>query len=171
MKKLLAILLAAVLLLSLTACNIEGLLSQLGEGSPSGVTNTKKPELIGTWELVPTEDESSTTESTESEDNTEESEAVSDIEFGLGIEFTEDGKLRYGFSKEMLESIENGESIDETIDGMEMLITIYYDVKSDTEIELTVSAMMGMAKETQTVTYSLAGDTLVFDGTAYKRVK
>lgn len=52
-----------------------------------------------------------------------------------------------------------------------MLMSIEYDVKSDTEMEITVSAMFGLAKEKTTIPYSLEGDTLTFDGATYTRVK
>ena len=55
--------------------------------------------------------------------------------------------------------------------GLEMLMKIKYKIKSDTEMEITVSAMLGLAKESTTVAYSLDGDTLVFDGATYTRVK
>ena len=54
---------------------------------------------------------------------------------------------------------------------MNALYTIKYKVKSDTEIEVTISAMLGLAKESTTVEYSLDADTLVFDGATYIRVK
>ena len=177
MKKLLAIILAAMILLSMTGCGIEDLLSGLGESSPAGVTNTIRPELVGTWELVVTEegpsaegadgtaDEDSAAAASDTADGT-----LSDIDLGMGIEFTGDGKLRYGFDTESLESVAGGANMDDVLGGMEMLITIYYEVKSDTELELTVSALMGMKKESQTVEYSLDGDTLVFDGATYTRV-
>ena len=152
MRKGFTVLLAAVLLLCLTGCGIEDILSGLGEGSPAGVINTQNPALIGTWELVVEEEPAAENEAA-ADDNAAESDAsttLSDIDFGMGIEFTEDGKLRYGF------------------DGDTM--TIYYEVKSDTELELTVSALMGIQKETQTVEYALDGDTLVFDGETYTRV-
>jgi hypothetical protein len=38
-------------------------------------------------------------------------------------------------------------------------------------MEITVSAMMGLAKEKNEITYSLNGDTLVLDGATYKRVE
>ncbi len=189
MKKLFAILLAAILLFSMTGCGMENLLSKLGEGSPAGVTNTKNPALIGTWKLVETEDETSATEdsedgtavdesveavesveSVEAVESSESGTTLSDVDFGMGIEFTEDGKLRYGFDSEALDSVASGANMDDILGGMEMLVTIYYDVKSDTELELTISALMGMQKESQTVTYSLDGDTLVFDGSTYTRV-
>ena len=52
-----------------------------------------------------------------------------------------------------------------------MLMKIEYEIKSDTEMVITVSAMFGLAKESDTVTYELNGDTLVFDGATYTRVK
>ena len=61
MKKLLAILLAVMMLFSLTGCGMENLLSGLGGESPEGVKNTKNPALIGTWKLV-VEEESPTDE-------------------------------------------------------------------------------------------------------------
>ena len=171
MKKLLAILLAVMMLFSLTGCGMENLLSGLGGESPEGVKNTKNPALIGTWELV-VEEESPTDEGADATGETDEAEAaLSDIDFGMGIEFTEDGKLRYGFDSESLESIAGGADMNDILGGMEMLMTIYYEVKSDTELTLTVSALMGMKKESQTVEYSLDGDTLVFDGATYTRVK
>ena len=56
MKKLLSILLAIMMLFSMTGCGMEDLLSRFGESSPTGVTNTKRPELIGTWELFVTKE-------------------------------------------------------------------------------------------------------------------
>ncbi len=168
MKKLLAIFLSAMMLISMTGCSITELYSELKEGSPSGVKNTKNPALIGVWELVVTE-ETPTDEDAETDGDAEA--ALSDIDFGMGIEFTEDGKLRYGFDSESLESIAGNVDMDDILGGMEMLVTIYYEVKSNTELELTVSALRGMKKESQTVEYSLNGDTLVFDGATYTRVK
>ena len=55
--------------------------------------------------------------------------------------------------------------------GLGMLMSIEYDIKSDTEMEITVSAMFGLAKESETITYALDGDTLTFDGATYTRVK
>ena len=50
-------------------------------------------------------------------------------------------------------------------------MSIEYKIKSDTEMEVTVSALFGLQKESTTVTYSLDGDTLEFDGAVYTRVK
>ena len=126
-------------------------------------------------EETPTDESTDTataaSENNETGDAGEAEAALSDIDFGMGIEFTEDGKLRYGFDLESLESIAVGADMNDVLGGMEMLITIYYEVKSDTELTLTVSALMGMKKESQTVEYSLDGDTLVFDGATYTRVK
>ena len=50
-------------------------------------------------------------------------------------------------------------------------MSIEYKIKSDTEMEVTVSALFGLSKESSTIAYSLDGDTLVFDGATYTRVK
>ena len=104
--------------------------------------------IVGTWELVDTETET---------------------EYGLGIEFTKDGKLRYGLTEEILRGLADGEDVDDALAGLDMLMSIEYKIKSDTEMEITVSAMFGLAKESTTVNYSLNGDMLTFDGVSYKR--
>ncbi len=134
MKKLLAILLAALMLLSLAAC---------GSGS-----NAKA--IVGTWELVDKETET---------------------EYGLGIEFTKDGKLRYGLTEEILAELSGEEDVDDALAGLDLLMSIEYKVKSDTEMEVTISAMFGLAKEKTIIPYTLNGDTLTFDNADYKRVK
>ncbi len=134
MKKLLAILLSAVMLFSLTAC----------------VGNVNEKAIIGTWKAVDTETET---------------------EYGLGIEFTKDGKLRYGLTEDVFEGLADGEDADDIMAGLDMLMSIEYKIKSDTEMELTAKALFGLAKETDTVEYSLNGDTLVFDGATYTRAK
>ncbi len=131
MKKILAIILAAMMLLSLTACG--------------GSANEKN--IIGTWALVDKETET---------------------EYGLGIEFTKDGELRYGLTEDVLTSLTGDEDVDAALD---LLMTIKYKVKSDTEMDITVSALLGLKKETSTVSYALDGDTLTFDGVDYTRVK
>ena len=129
MKKLLAILLAAMMLLSLSAC---------GGGN--------KKDVVGTWHIV---DETTQTE------------------YGLGIQFEKDGTLRYGLTEEMF-----GEDVtEEDLAALDILMKMEYKIKSDTEMEVTMKAFMGLAKEKVTVTYSLDGDTLVFDGVTYTRVK
>ena len=104
--------------------------------------------IVGTWDLVDTETET---------------------EYGLGIEFTKDGKLRYGLTEEILRGLADGEDVDDALAGLDMLMSIEYKIKSDTEMEITVSAMFGLAKESTTVNYSLNGDMLTFDGVSYKR--
>lgn len=131
MKKLLAFLLAAIMLLGLTAC--------AGGGN--------KQAIIGTWKLL---DEETQTE------------------YGLGLQFTKDGKLHYGLTLEDLTTLTGDKDVDK---ALSYLMSIDYKIKSDTQMEITVSALLGLAKETTTVTYSLDGDTLVFDGTTYTRVK
>ena len=129
MKKLLAIFLAAMMLLSLSAC---------GGGN--------KKDVVGTWHIV---DETTQTE------------------YGLGIQFEKDGTLRYGLTEEMF-----GEDVsEEDLAALDFLMKMEYKIKSDTEMEVTMKALMGLKKEKVTVTYSLDGDTLVFDGVTYTRVK
>ena len=129
MKKILAIFLAAVMLLSLSAC---------GGGN--------KKDVVGTWHIV---DETTQTE------------------YGLGIQFEKDGTLRYGLTEEMF-----GEDVsEEDLAALDFLMKMEYKIKSDTEMEVTMKALMGLKKEKVTVTYSLDGDTLVFDGVTYTRVK
>lgn len=131
MKKLLAIVLAALMLLSLAAC--------------AGTGN--KQAIIGTWKLV---DEETQTE------------------YGLGLQFTKDGKLHYGLTEDDLTTLTGDEDVDK---ALSYLMSIEYKIKSDTEMEVTVSALFGLSKESSTVAYSLDGDTLVFDGATYTRVK
>ena len=130
MKRLLALVLAAMMLLSLAAC---------------GSSNEKS--IIGTWMLVDKETET---------------------EYGLGIEFTKDGEMRYGLTEDVLTSLTGDEVVDAALD---LLMTIKYKIKSDTEMDITVSALLGLKKETTTVSYALDGDTLTFDGVDYQRVK
>ena len=117
-----------------------------------GGGNEKK--IVGTWQVV---DEETATE------------------YGIGLEFTKDGKLRYGLTEDVLTGLTGGEVSDKDLDqakeGLEMLMSIDYKIKSDTEMEVTVPAFMGLAKETTTVSYTLDGDSLTFDGATYTRVK
>ena len=96
-------------------------------------------------------------------------------EYGFGIEFTEDGKMRYGLTEDVLLGLTDGEADSEdwedAMKGLDALMTIEYDVKSDTEMEITMKAYLGLMKEKVTVPYELDGDTLVFDGATYSRVK
>ena len=105
-----------------------------------------KKDIVGTWHIV---DETTQTE------------------YGLGIQFEKDGTLRYGLTEEMF-----GEDVsEEDLAALDFLMKMEYKIKSDTEMEVTMKALMGLAKEKVTVTYSLDGDTLVFDGVTYTRVK
>lgn len=96
-------------------------------------------------------------------------------EYGFGIEFTEDGKMRYGLTEDVLVGLTDGEADSEdwedAMKGLDALMTIEYDVKSDTEMEITMKAYLGLMKEKVTVPYELDGDTLVFDGATYSRMK
>ena len=115
--------------------------------SCGGSKNEKN--IIGVWKLVDTETET---------------------EYGLGIEFTKDGKLRYGLTEEVFEAIGGGDAED-VMDGLDLLMSFEYEIKSDTEMEITMKAFLGLAKETTDVSYALNGDTLTFDGAEYTRVK
>jgi len=120
----------------------------------AGCGNSNKKAIVGTWHAM-------------------DGEAVND--YGVGIEFTKDGKLRYGITEDMLKGLAGEEMSskewEEAMQGLEMLMKMEYKVKSDTEMEVTVSAMFGLAKEKTTVPYSLDGDTLTFDGGVFTRVK
>ena len=115
--------------------------------SCGGSKNEKN--IVGVWKLVDTETET---------------------EYGLGIEFTKDGKLRYGLTEEVFETIGGGNAED-VMDGLDLLMSIEYEIKSDTEMEITMKAFLGLAKEKTDVSYALNGDTLTFDGAEYTRVK
>lgn len=115
--------------------------------SCGGSKNEKN--IVGVWKLVDTETET---------------------EYGLGIEFTDDGKLRYGLTEEVFEAIGGGDAED-VMDGLDLLMSFEYEIKSDTEMEITMKALLGLAKETETIAYELNGDTLKFDGVEYIRVK
>ena len=72
MKKMLALLITVMMVVSLTAC---------------GGGNEKK--IVGMWQIV---DEETATE------------------YGFGIEFTEDGKMRYGLTEDVLLGLTGGEA-------------------------------------------------------------
>ena len=111
--------------------------------------NKNEKNIVGVWKLVDTETET---------------------EYGLGIEFTKDGKLRYGLTEEVFEAIGDGDAED-VMDGLDLLMSFEYEIKSDTEMEITMKAFLGLAKEKTDVSYALNGDTLTFDGAEYTRVK
>ncbi len=93
-------------------------------------------------------------------------------DYGAGIEFTKDGKLQMNLN------FGDGEALgvssaewEEAMDALSMLAEIKYKVKNDSMIELEAGAFMGLGgTEKMEVEYSLNGDTLVFDGSTYKRV-
>jgi len=116
--------------------------------------NANQKALVGTWQIV---DEETQTE------------------YGLGLEFTKDGKLRYGLTEDVFAGLAgedvSSSDLEDAMAGLDMLMSIEYKVKSDTEMEIIASGMFGLAKETGIVEYSLDGDTLTFDGAVYRRVK
>lgn len=110
-----------------------------------------KKDIVGVWQIV---------------------DVDSATEYGVGIEFTKDGKLRYGVTEDMLESLgSDSDAWEEAMEGLDYLMSIEYKVKSNTELEITMKALFGLAKEKATVPYELKGDTLTFDGAVYKKVK
>ena len=113
---------------------------------------SNKKDIVGTWQLVDTETET---------------------EYGLGIEFEKGGKLRYGLTEDVLAGLAGAddEETEDLMKGLDMLMSMEYEIKSDTEMEITMKALLGLAKEKATVTYELKDDTLVFDGATYTRVK
>ncbi len=113
-----------------------------------------KKNIVGMWQIVDTE---------------------TATEYGMGIEFTKDGEMRYGLTEDALLGLTGGEADsedwEEAMEGLDMLMNIEYKIKSDTEMEVTISAFMGLAKESAIIPYELNGDTLIFDGGTYSRVK
>lgn len=93
--------------------------------------------------------------------------------YGYGLEFKKDGTMTYAIDSELFTGTETGmtdEEWDEAMDALSKIYTIKYKAKSDTSMDITVSALMGLGKETTTVEYSLNGDTLIFDGSTYTRI-
>lgn len=115
-----------------------------------GVADAKQSAIVGVWHAVDEE---------------------TDSEYGLGIEFTKDGKLRYGLTEDVFSQLADGADVDDAMAGLDMLMSIEYKIVSDTDMQVTVSALFGLASESETVAYSLDGDTLTFDGAVYTRVK
>ncbi len=114
--------------------------------------NPAQRAVVGTWELVDKETEAT---------------------YGFGLEFKKDGTMSYGLTEELVASMGemSEKEAEEALEGMGYIMEIKYKVKSDSVMEITVSALMGLAKEKADVEYSLNGDTLVFDGATYQRVK
>ena len=103
-----------------------------------------KKAIVGSWEL--TDGESAT--------------------FGLGFTFEKDGTLTLG-----IPGLEDSDEYADVMKGLGAIMSMKYKIKSDSVIEVTMSALMGLGgKETIEVSYSLNGDTLVFDGATYKRL-
>ena len=112
--------------------------------SAAGCGGGNQKALVGTWEI--TDDAGSA--------------------YGWGIRFDQDGTFFFAAGAEG-----NDEELEEAFAAMQVLYTIEYKVKSDTELELTQKLLGGLGgKETTSVAYSFQGDTLIFDGTAYTRV-
>lgn len=111
-----------------------------------------KKDIVGSWHIMDGETET---------------------EYGVGIEFTKDGKLRYGFTEDALTNLGDvdADEAQDALKGLEMLVSIEYKILSNTEMEIKTKALLGLASEKSTVSYSLDGDTLTFDGTTYTRVK
>ena len=112
--------------------------------SAAGCGGGNQKALVGTWEI--TDDAGSA--------------------YGWGIRFDQDGTFFFAAGAEG-----NDEELEEAFAAMQVLYTIEYKVKSDTELELTQKLLGGLGgKETTSVAYSFQGDTLIFDGTANTRV-
>ncbi len=97
-----------------------------------------------------------------------------ETDYGLGIEFTKDGKVRYGLTEDVFTALADGdkEDAEAALKALDFLASMEYKVKSDTEIDITVKALMGLGgKETETITYALDGDILTFDNAKFTRVK
>lgn len=101
--------------------------------------------LVGTWQLT-------------------DGEAA---EYGWGLKFNKDGTMTFATGGDE----KSQKEMDEAFESLQALYKIKYKVKSDTKMEITMSAFMGMAKESNDVEYTLDGDTLVFDGATYTRIK
>ena len=114
--------------------------------------NPNEKNIVGVWHVVDEETET---------------------DYGLGIEFTKDGLVRYGLTEDVFTALADGddEAAEDAMKALDVLVKMEYKIKSDTEMEVTVSAMFGLAKETTTVSYKLDGDSLSFDGADYQRVK
>ena len=61
---------------------------------------------------------------------------------------------------------------EDAMKALDVLVKMEYKIKSDTEMEVTAKAFLGLGgKESETITYSLDGDNLTFDGVAFTRAK
>ncbi len=115
--------------------------------------NPNEKNIVGVWHVVDEETET---------------------DYGLGIEFTKDGKLRYGLTEDVFTALADGDekAANDALKAMDFIASMEYKVRSDTEMEITVKALMGLGgKESETITYSLDGDNLTFDDVKFTRAK
>ena len=79
---------------------------------------------------------------------------------GVFIEFTKGGEMKFDVADGVDSTISSGVAVMQLAD-------ITYEIKSDTEFEMTISAL----GQTNTVTmgYTLDGDTLTLEGAEYTR--
>ncbi len=115
--------------------------------------NPNEKNIVGVWHVVDEETET---------------------DYGLGIEFTKDGKVRYGLTEDVFTALADGDekAANDALKAMDFIASMEYKVRSDTEMEITVKALMGLGgKESETITYSLDGDSLTFDDVKFTRAK
>ncbi len=115
--------------------------------------NPNEKNIVGVWHVVDEETET---------------------DYGLGIEFTKDGKVRYGLTEDIFTALADGDekAANDALKAMHFIASMEYKIKSDTEMEITVKALLGLGgKESETVTYSLDGDNLTFDDVKFTRAK
>ncbi len=115
--------------------------------------NPNEKNIVGVWHVVDEETET---------------------DYGLGIEFTKDGKVRYGLTEDVFTALADGDekAADDALKAMDFIASMEYKVRSDTEMEITVKALLGLGgKESETITYSLDGDKLTFDDVKFTRAK
>ena len=113
--------------------------------------NPNEKNIVGVWHVTDEETET---------------------DYGLGIEFTKDGKVRYGLTEDVFTALAEGneEDAETAMKVADALLSMEYEIISDTEIEVTAKALLGLKKEKTTITYSLDGDKLTFDGSSFVRV-
>ncbi len=98
-----------------------------------------------------------------------EEEPVS--EYGVGIEFAEDGSLYYGLTANMIENLAAGQPLEVVHSGVKSISTMEYKIKNENELDVVVHILHGIKKQKETINYSLTGDTLIYDGLTYQRLK
>ncbi len=115
--------------------------------------NPNEKNIVGVWHVVDEETET---------------------DYGLGIEFTKDGKVRYGLTEDVFTALADGDekAADDALKALDFLVSMEYKIKSDTEMEITAKALLGLGgKESETITYALDGDNLTFDDVKFTRAK